>query len=58
MANIVRMPSLSPTMEEGILQSWAKEVGTFLASGDVLAHIETDKAIVEYEVLTEDISDI
>ena len=53
MATIFRMPSLSPTMEEGIIESWTKEVGDFFESGDVLANIETDKAVVEYESISE-----
>ena len=48
---ILVMPSLSPTMEEGILQSWAKAIGDRVAAGEVLANIETDKAVVEYEAL-------
>lgn len=53
MADIARMPSLSPTMEDGVLESWAKEVGDYVNDGDVLANIETDKAVVEYEALAE-----
>ena len=48
---ILVMPSLSPTMEEGILQSWAKAIGDRVAAGEVLANIETDKPVVEYEAL-------
>ncbi len=53
MATIARMPSLSPTMEEGMIESWVKNVGDFVESGEVIANIETDKAIVEYEALDE-----
>ena len=51
MARILAMPSLSPSMEEGVVESWTKNIGDFVESGDVLANIETDKAVVEYEVL-------
>lgn len=51
MARILAMPSLSPSMEEGVVESWTKKVGDFVESGEVLANIETDKAVVEYEVL-------
>lgn len=53
MADILRMPSLSPTMETGILQKWMLPLNTLVNSGDILALIETDKAIVEYESLNE-----
>ncbi len=53
MADIVRMPSLSPTMEEGVIESWAKQIGEYVESEQVIAHIETDKAIVEYESVNE-----
>lgn len=55
MATIINMPSLSPSMEEGKIESWEKEIGDAIASGDLLANIETDKAIVEYETLEEGI---
>lgn len=51
MAKILAMPSLSPSMEQGLLQSWNKALGAFIESGEVLALIETDKAVVEYEIL-------
>lgn len=38
-------------MEQGVLESWSKKEGDFIQSGDVLANIETDKAVVEYEIL-------
>lgn len=45
----VLMPSLSPTMTKGKLSKWAKKSGDVVKSGDVIAEIETDKAIVEFE---------
>ncbi|WP_017558837.1 dihydrolipoamide acetyltransferase family protein [Nocardiopsis baichengensis] len=45
----IYMPRLSDTMEEGVISSWAKNVGDKVASGDVLVEIETDKAVMEYE---------
>lgn len=47
MATKVMMEALSPTMEEGRLVQWLKQVGDAVASGDVLAEVETDKAIME-----------
>ncbi len=55
MGTIINMPSLSPSMETGTLESWAKNVGDTVESGDVLANIETDKAVVEYETLEDGI---
>ena len=55
MATIINMPSLSPSMEEGKLESWEKNIGDSIESGDLLASIETDKAVVEYEALDEGI---
>ena len=46
MPNIL-MPALSPTMEEGKLSKWLVKVGDTVKPGDVLAEIETDKAIIE-----------
>lgn len=51
MAKILPMPGLSPGMEQGTLESWTKNIGDFVESGDVLAHIEADKAVVEYEMV-------
>ena len=45
----ILMPALSPTMEEGGLAKWLVKVGDFVKSGDLLAEIETDKAIMEFE---------
>ncbi len=44
------MPSLSPTMEEGKIVSWVKNIGDQVLSGEVLFEVETDKATMEYEV--------
>ncbi len=52
MPNIL-MPALSPTMEEGKLSKWLKNVGDNIKSGDVLAEIETDKATMEVEAVDE-----
>lgn len=49
MAEIVEMIQLSPTMEEGILVEWLKQEGDTIASGDLLAEVETDKATMEME---------
>lgn len=49
MAEVVKMPKLSDTMEEGVVAEWHKKVGDKVASGDVLAEIETDKATMEFE---------
>lgn len=49
MAEIVRMPKLSDTMEEGVVAEWHKKVGDEVESGELLAEIETDKATMEYE---------
>jgi pyruvate dehydrogenase E1 component beta subunit len=47
------MPALSPTMEEGNLSKWIKKEGDHVASGDVIAEIETDKATMEVEAVDE-----
>ncbi len=49
MAEIVRMPKLSDTMTDGVVAAWHKKVGDQVASGDLLADIETDKATLEFE---------
>ncbi len=49
MEEIVLMPRLSDTMEEGVIASWNKNVGDVVKKGDVLAEIETDKATMELE---------
>ncbi|MDQ3190900.1 MAG: E3 binding domain-containing protein, partial [Bacteroidota bacterium] len=53
MAEIVRMPKLSDTMTEGVVAAWHKKVGDKVASGDLLAEIETDKATMEFESFQE-----
>jgi len=49
MATEILMPALSPTMEEGTLAKWLVKEGDTVASGDLLAEIETDKATVDFE---------
>jgi len=49
MAEIIKMPRLSDTMEEGNIVGWLKEVGDAVAPGDILAEVETDKATMELE---------
>jgi pyruvate dehydrogenase E2 component (dihydrolipoamide acetyltransferase) len=46
---IINMPRLSDTMEEGTVASWLKQVGDAVDEGDILAEIETDKATMEFE---------
>ena len=46
---IINMPRLSDTMEEGTVASWLKQVGDAVEEGDILAEIETDKATMEFE---------
>jgi len=53
MAIELKMPALSPTMEEGTLARWLVKEGDTVASGDVLAEIETDKATMEFESIDE-----
>ncbi|MBI4084002.1 MAG: 2-oxo acid dehydrogenase subunit E2 [Candidatus Lambdaproteobacteria bacterium] len=53
MVNLVTMPSLSPTMEVGAISLWKKKVGEPIAAGEVLAEIETDKAVVEFQLADE-----
>ena len=49
MAEIITMPRLSDTMEEGTVATWLKKVGDTVKEGDILAEIETDKATMEFE---------
>ncbi len=49
MAEVIKMPKMSDTMEEGVIASWVKKVGDEVSSGDVLAEVETDKATMELE---------
>ncbi len=53
MAQIVNMPRLSDTMEEGTVAKWLKKVGDKVEEGDILAEIETDKATMEFESFNE-----
>ena len=53
MATELKMPALSPTMEEGTLAKWLVKVGDTVKSGDILAEIETDKATMEFEAVDE-----
>jgi pyruvate dehydrogenase E2 component (dihydrolipoyllysine-residue acetyltransferase) len=49
----LKMPALSPTMEEGTLAKWLVKEGDSVAAGDLLAEIETDKATMEFEAVDE-----
>src|SRR6476646_7323536 len=53
MAIEIKMPALSPTMEEGTLAKWLVKAGDTVKSGDILAEIETDKATMEFEAVDE-----
>ncbi len=53
MAIEIKMPALSPTMEEGTLAKWLVKAGDSVKSGDILAEIETDKATMEFEAVDE-----
>ena len=53
MAEVVYMPKLSDTMTEGVVAEWHKKVGDKVASGELLAEIETDKATMEFESFQE-----
>jgi pyruvate dehydrogenase E1 component beta subunit len=53
MATEIKMPALSPTMEEGTLAKWLVQEGDVVKSGDILAEIETDKATMEFEAVDE-----
>ena len=53
MAIELKMPALSPTMEEGTLAKWLVKEGDSVSSGDILAEIETDKATMEFEAVDE-----
>ena len=53
MAIELKMPALSPTMEEGTLARWLVKEGDAVSSGDLLAEIETDKATMEFESIDE-----
>lgn len=49
MAEFIRMPKMSDTMQQGIISRWVKQVGDKVAAGDILAEVETDKATMELE---------
>ncbi len=49
----LKMPALSPTMEEGTLAKWLVKAGDVVKAGDILAEIETDKATMEFEAVDE-----
>ncbi|MEO6214781.1 MAG: pyruvate dehydrogenase complex E1 component subunit beta [Sphingomonas sp.] len=53
MAIEIKMPALSPTMEEGTLAKWLVKEGDTVRSGDIMAEIETDKATMEFEAVDE-----
>lgn len=53
MAEVINMPRLSDTMEEGVVAKWLKKVGDKVEEGDILAEIETDKATMEFESFSE-----
>lgn len=55
MAIEIKMPALSPTMEEGTLAKWLVKEGDTVKSGDILAEIETDKATMEFEAVDDGI---
>ncbi|VAW97607.1 Dihydrolipoamide acetyltransferase component (E2) of acetoin dehydrogenase complex / Dihydrolipoamide dehydrogenase of acetoin dehydrogenase [hydrothermal vent metagenome] len=52
-AYAIKMPKLSDTMEEGVMVSWEKNLGDKIERGDVVAQVETDKAIMDVEVFKE-----
>ncbi|MFP5395305.1 MAG: pyruvate dehydrogenase complex dihydrolipoamide acetyltransferase [Alphaproteobacteria bacterium] len=49
----IKMPALSPTMEEGTLAKWLVKAGDTVSAGDIMAEIETDKATMEFEAVDE-----
>ena len=49
MAEVIRMPKMSDTMEEGVIAAWLVKEGDTIKSGDILAEVETDKATMELE---------
>ena len=53
MAVEIKMPALSPTMQEGTLAKWLVKEGDTVKSGDIMAEIETDKATMEFEAVDE-----
>ncbi len=55
MAEVIRMPRLSDTMEEGVIIGWMKKEGDSVSPGDILAEVETDKATMDLESFNEGI---
>lgn len=51
----IKMPSLSPTMTEGVIIKWLKKEGDTISAGDVLCEIQTDKAVMSFETEEEGI---
>ena len=49
MAEVITMPRLSDTMTDGKVAKWHKKVGDAVKEGDILAEIETDKAVQDFE---------
>ena len=47
---IIKMPQLSDTMTEGVIVSWEKNIGDEIRRGDIVATVETDKAVMDVEV--------
>jgi dihydrolipoamide dehydrogenase len=47
---VIKMPQLSDTMTEGVLVSWEKNIGDAIKRGDIVATVETDKAVMDVEV--------
>ncbi|MCW5808800.1 MAG: pyruvate dehydrogenase complex dihydrolipoamide acetyltransferase, partial [Deltaproteobacteria bacterium] len=50
MAQIIGLPKLSPTMEEGVLLRWTKKEGDKVSPGDLIAEVETDKASMDFNI--------
>src|SRR6186713_2222866 len=50
MAQIIGLPKLSPTMEEGVLVRWVKKEGDSVSPGDLVAEVETDKANMDFNI--------
>src|SRR6476620_9143465 len=50
MAQIIGLPKLSPTMEEGVLIRWVKKEGDKVSPGDLVAEVETDKANMDFNI--------
>ena len=47
---VIKMPQLSDTMTEGVIVSWEKNIGDAVKRGDIVATVETDKAVMDVEV--------